>query len=92
MTIHVVTGPPATGKTLNKHLIQRFTKTNRIIDGWYPEYPGRKPRDGDLVLTNFGEDVVRAAFPNASIKHISLYAKVPGFIKPVPAGKLGTPA
>lgn len=90
MPIFAITGDRATGKTLNKFLLQKNLKARRIVDGWYPGYPS-KLRDGDLILTNVGKDAIEAAVPEARVTHISTYIRLPGFITPRPSGPLGAP-
>jgi hypothetical protein len=51
MSITVIYGGPATGKTRYKDELARAYGARRIRDGWCPFDPW-KPRDGDLLLTN----------------------------------------
>jgi hypothetical protein len=54
MTITVIYGPPASGKTVNAERLQKHYGCSGICDDWDPagRMLHRKPLNGDLVLTN----------------------------------------
>lgn len=52
MSIVIVYGPMASGKTTNKNRLKQHYKCNRIVDDWDDTgMDFRKLKDGDLVLT-----------------------------------------
>lgn len=71
MTITVIYGPPASGKTVNADNLQQHYGCQRVIDDWrtYRGKPVQKvePRDGDLVLTTELVPEILKHFPRANI-------------------------
>lgn len=53
MSIVIVHGPKASGKTTNAERLRKHFKCKRIVDGWDGYSHSTRPRlkDGDLALT-----------------------------------------
>jgi len=77
MTLIVIHGQPASGKTFHAQFLRRAYRCLRILDGWKPPRSGlhatcddgtfAAPRHGDLVLTTASADAIARALPGAQI-------------------------
>jgi adenylate kinase family enzyme len=75
MTITVIYGPSASGKTVNADRLQQHYGCQRVIDDWWV-HRGKSvrkvdPRDGDLVLTSEDVPEILKHFPRANIVSIA---------------------
>lgn len=66
MTIIVIHGPMASGKTRNAQKFRSYYGQKRIVDGW-SEGDERQLRPGDLVLTIEQPDTIRRCIQRARL-------------------------
>jgi len=67
MSIVIVHGPKASGKTRNAARLKKHYKCKRIIDGWGDFGLLQVLRDGDLVLTNMEPPFEGATLPRGAL-------------------------
>lgn len=67
MTVTVIYGAPATGKTTNAQRLRQHYCCSRVVDSWEPRRGHQRPRSGDLVLTTAGPDEIRQNIPGARV-------------------------
>ncbi len=67
MSIVIIHGPKASGKTTNAEQFKRLYKCKRIIDGWGDFGVNRVLRDGDMVLTNMEPPFDGVVIPHSAV-------------------------
>jgi hypothetical protein len=81
MSITVIYGAPATGKTTYAQRLSQHYCCSRIVDSWEPRQGGQRPCSGDLVLTTAGPDEIRQHLPGARLIWIPVALRAIG-VKP----------
>jgi hypothetical protein len=85
MTITVIHGAMATGKTMHRERFRQQYGCTRIVEDW-PYWKGDgEPASGDLVLTNHSPDQIAKKLPDARLVHIDTARAAIG-LEPAPRG------